>query len=535
MLLGLEADAPHAGTRSNADGTVLGILSSLKIAMPLRSPPKLHFPRRGCLATCLAAALASGESSVIAAEWRAAADPEGSAPIFGSLLAHAARQPTTVIVSSCDDNGPGTLRDAVQNFAADGDEVDLSELNCSTISLTTGAIIIGQDSLTIHGPGRDLLTIDGAANPPGYGVLFHNGSGTLVVDNLTVSHGAKYSTSDTIYPNGGCIYSGGNVSLSYATISGCSATAAGNTGAMGGGVYTHGDLSLSHTIVTGNLVQAAIGYYGASGGGIYVHGNLAVGDSEISRNQSLSGFYLGGACAGVSVLNNATFADSSILENSAQYSGGGICVRNGPNLAIIGSTIANNTAYEVAGVSAEHLQSTHVYNSTLSGNVANHAIGGAALAGDDVTIANSTIAFNRADRLAGLYLPFGTLRLESSILADNAGADAPDDFDMGSQGTLTGTNNLITGSHANIPPDTITACPHLQPLANNGGPTLTHALLQSSPAIDAGNNDSASNTDQRGSGFPRVFGPAADIGAFEWQGGSDDGLFNSGFELLCDQ
>ena len=56
--------------------------------------------------------------------------------------------------------------------------------------------------------------------------------------------------------------------------------------------------------------------------------------------------------------------------------------------------------------------------------------------------------------------------------------------------------------------------PKLGPLADNGGPTLTMALLPGSPAIDAGDTSLAPPTDQRG--FPRPFGAAADIGAFEY-------------------
>lgn len=54
----------------------------------------------------------------------------------------------------------------------------------------------------------------------------------------------------------------------------------------------------------------------------------------------------------------------------------------------------------------------------------------------------------------------------------------------------------------------------LGPLANNGDPTLTMALLPGSPAIDAGDNASAPPTDQRG--LPRPLGRAADIGAYEY-------------------
>ena len=64
----------------------------------------------------------------------------------------------------------------------------------------------------------------------------------------------------------------------------------------------------------------------------------------------------------------------------------------------------------------------------------------------------------------------------------------------------------------------------LGPLADNGGPTLTHVLLLGSPAIDAGDNTLAVDedgvplaNDQRGEGFDRVFGDGVDIGAFELQ------------------
>jgi hypothetical protein len=73
-------------------------------------------------------------------------------------------------------------------------------------------------------------------------------------------------------------------------------------------------------------------------------------------------------------------------------------------------------------------------------------------------------------------------------------------------------NTLIV---SNTPADGDTfSDPKLGPLANNGGPTLTMALLPGSPAIDAGNTSLAPATDQRG--FPRPAGPAADIGAFEY-------------------
>jgi len=71
--------------------------------------------------------------------------------------------------------------------------------------------------------------------------------------------------------------------------------------------------------------------------------------------------------------------------------------------------------------------------------------------------------------------------------------------------------------------------PHLAPLADNGGPTRTHALLPGSAAIDAGDAAGAAH-DQRGEGFPRVLGASADIGAYE---SAPDAIFEDGFEETC--
>ena len=66
--------------------------------------------------------------------------------------------------------------------------------------------------------------------------------------------------------------------------------------------------------------------------------------------------------------------------------------------------------------------------------------------------------------------------------------------------------------------DTLRGDPGLLPLAFNGGPTRTHAIRVDSPVIDAGNNIAQLPFDQRGDGYPRVVGPSADIGAFEFNG-----------------
>src|SRR5690606_32889881 len=106
-------------------------------------------------------------------------------------------------------------------------------------------------------------------------------------------------------------------------------------------------------------------------------------------------------------------------------------------------------------------------------------------------------------------------------------AGTPDDL----FGSFSGDHNLIgtgglVGGTANKQGTTVTPLnPLLGPLANNGGPTPTHALLAGSPAIDAGRNISGATHDQRGAPFLRTIddpnianvNDATDIGAFELQ------------------
>jgi len=92
--------------------------------------------------------------------------------------------------------------------------------------------------------------------------------------------------------------------------------------------------------------------------------------------------------------------------------------------------------------------------------------------------------------------------------------------DVANFGALTGSHNLIEDGSGGLP-DTITGDPNLAPLANNGGPTLTHALLAGSPAIDAGDDALAVDaitglpltTDQRGLPYSRINRARVDIGA----------------------
>jgi len=119
--------------------------------------------------------------------------------------------------------------------------------------------------------------------------------------------------------------------------------------------------------------------------------------------------------------------------------------------------------------------------------------------------------------------------LQSSIIANNkfdscnAGGFLSDL--TGVNATITGANNLIMGSTL-APAGSLTADPLLEALADNGGPTPTHKLGASSPAIAHGNNVAGLTFDQRGAGHARTYTGVADIGAYQ----TGDSPFNSGFE-----
>src|SRR5262249_46802976 len=117
-----------------------------------------------------------------------------------------------------------------------------------------------------------------------------------------------------------------------------------------------------------------------------------------------------------------------------------------------------------------------------------------------------------------------TLELDSTIVAGNvATTSGPDLFSSVVGFTTTGDYNLVgvadsggvaLGGTNNLTGTLVTPLnAKLGPLAPNGGPTQTHALLAGSPAIDKVSNPLTLLTDQRGKA--RTFGPQTDIGAYE--------------------
>ncbi|NJR47367.1 MAG: hypothetical protein HC775_17390 [Hyellaceae cyanobacterium CSU_1_1] len=272
------------------------------------------------------------------------------------------------------------------------------------------------------------------------------------------------------------------------------------------------------------------------GGTVDNSGNLTFSNSTIRETSNINGssdFY-----ALISREGNVNIVNSSVRDND----GGdnvGVVIESG-TATIEGSTIANNSGVlGAAGLIIGSEGIVEIQNSTIANN-SSRSGGGVANAGT-VDISNSTIADNRGGRTAGGIINRGVTTVTSSIVANNTGNTGT--FPLGDiynidDGVFTsGGNNLIgngddatgfedgvngdlVGSDGDDPfnPQTeLLIDPNLGELQNNGGSTETFALLEGSPAIDAGSNPNNLETDQRGEGFDRTVGNGTDIGAYEVQ------------------
>jgi hypothetical protein len=429
----------------------------------------------------------------------------------------------SIVVQNCDDSGPGSLRQALLD-ASSGDTIDLTQLSCSSITLTTGSILFTQTTVTLQGPGSKYLSISGGDQ---YAPLLHDGTGTLYINDLTVEHGAKYFTDAQVDDaRGGCIFSGGTVFVSDSVVEYCQVKDTNaSTRAIGGAIYAFYGVSLSNSSVT---ESSAISNISGAGGGIFSPGFVSIDDSFVAGNYSRD--HGGGVYA-----FSLTVKYSTITDNQTFGVGGGLyTIGDG---TITNSTIDHNAASFAGGIMLNALNATHaatLLSSTVSSNVS-YQVGGVWV-GDyaDVRVANSTIAFNyesaTAKYGAGMYV-YGPVDVESTIVGNNsyAGGTAPDDVGGNATAAITGSNNLFTFSSVTPPGDTIILeSPMLGVLAFNGGTTRTHMLLSGSPAIDTGNDNANVSFDQRGTGFARIIGAAPDIGAYELD--TNDEIFANGFD-----
>ena len=456
--------------------------------------------------------------------------------IHAAPPAHAAEPPHTLVVGNCADSGAGSLRDAVDH-AVDGDTIDLTQLSCSTISLSTGAILVGVEGLTLEGPGHHALMIQGFGDS-GASLIYDLGGGLLAIDGIDLSFGAKYRSDHAAH--GGCVYTNGDLRVTDSHIYACTVHA--NTyEASGGALHASGSLSLDRVTIEDSGPTT---FGTAKGGCVYAGADLTITNSRISgcRNAASTQGIGGGAYAGGNLVMKYSTIDGNENDDAASAEGGGLFVRG--NSLIYWSTISNNRAHFGGGLATgfDNVHAVFIGESTISGNEAGNA--GGIGADMTTTIENSTIAFNRIPHSDSIPLDYArsagigvraTTTITSTIVAHNViyGDDGYEPADVGGAlpTPIAGSNNLFMSSDQPAPPDTISDDPQLHALADNGGATWTHAIYAGSAAVDRG-LDGGYPVDQRGSGFARVRGAAADIGAFESDpdAADPDLLFANGFD-----
>ena len=382
------------------------------------------------------------------------------------------------LVDNLNTSGAGTLREAIVSANANPgpDTIEFDAGLNGTIVLASALPQLTDDA-EITGPGAAIITV----------------SGNSLVQPFFIA-------------------SGSTVTLSGLTI------ANGRSG-IGGAIGNEGDLTVTDCVLTNNYAETdggAIDNYG---------GSLVVNHSTLSGNTTGQS----GVGAGVS---NAGAGTVSIIEsrftgNTAGFSGG--AVDTSGTVTIVRSTLSANTAAEYGGA-VENVGTLTVRNSTLSGNVAKVG-GGIDNFNGAAHVEFSTLTENSADSGGGIENT-ASITLKNSLVV-NSGAGDNCVHDAGGTFTALGVNYA-----------TDTTCPgfsqatqgevNLGPLADNGGPTQTHALLTGSAAIDAALDctlsDGATPVTQDQRGQARPAGAACDSGAFEGSTSLPETIFLDGFE-----
>ena len=419
----------------------------------------------------------------------------------------------------------------------EGDISDNSYHVITSIGLSATTIL---DGFTITAGNADTGS---TPNVLGGGIFNHNSNGPtlsnlIFSNNSATSGGAIYNwlsspnlTNVTFSGNsatvcgGGMFNNQGSPSLTDVTFSGNTAPCGGgitnyinsqstmtnvtfdsNTAFQGGAIYNDNSNPIMTSVtLTGNSAQ--------SGGGMYnLYSNPSLSSVTFSAN---SATIRGGAIYNDD--SSPQLANVTFTGNTAATSGG--AVFNEDSFPIFNNVLfSGNTAtgdFGSGGGMSNSYSSPTLTNVTFSGNSAVYYGGGIVNDDSSPTLTNVTFVGNSAGNGGGMANLFAGTKpvVTNSILWGNT----PDQIFNQPLSTVTITYSDVQGGWAGT--GNINADPLLGPLSDNGGFTLTHALGEGSPAIDAGNPSNCPAIDQRG--FPRpvdgdgVDGPRCDMGAFE--------------------
>jgi hypothetical protein len=386
--------------------------------------------------------------------------------------------PTPVVTNNAD-TGPGSLRQGIAD-SCDGGTITFSSVfnNAQTITLASQLLI--DKSLTITGPGADLLTISGnnavrvlsiatgnlnvtltdlsvanGKSTVGAGI-FNDSAGTLNIANSEIFFN---SVTNGGVAKGGGIHnnSSGTVNITSSTVSNNSAQgiAAGNTGSGNGGGITNGPFGTVHitnSILSGNSATADPGNTSpndvrlGAGGGVYNSGAMSITNSTLSGNSGSSTHNdgsafcngLGGAIynQGTIVVLNSTLSGNSVIGNGANGAqGGGIYNLAGGSTTVTTSTLSGNSAQAgghgqmavgggISNSGTFNITSSTIGNNSAFGNSGGACGGGVSNSGG-LNITKSTIAGNSAGGGTGgsgggvCTGQSNTTNLTNSIIANN--------------------------------------------------------------------------------------------------------------------
>ncbi|MEZ5992103.1 MAG: choice-of-anchor Q domain-containing protein [Planctomycetota bacterium] len=382
-----------------------------------------------------------------------------------------------------------------------GSAVQITGSTFSSNSATGGAGGAGGDA-------NQSSTFFGSAGDGGAGGV----GGTATGGAICLTGGSLSITQSTLSGNavqGGAGGDGGEGETGFNADGDGGAAGDGGTG-LGGGVFcgVGTTLNVVESTLSANTVTA-----GDGGDGGNAHGFTATfggdgGDGGDGGAAHGGGIYAGGTLT----LVNSTVSGNNTTAGDAGNAGGGVFSAYGtPG---VGGDGGNGGSSRGGGVFAATGSTLDIDNSTLALGTATGGAGGAAGSGGS----GSGTAGSASTSSGGNVSNSGTGTADSTIVADGtagAAADYEGDvtagaslFETAPSGTLTpGTGTNITGTD-----------PVLSALANNGGPTETHAIDTASAARDAGSNPLTLATDQRG--LNRDDGGGVDMGAYEFGAGA---------------
>ncbi len=404
-------------------------------------------------------------------------------------------------------------------YASGSSSVSLTDV---AIRNNTGGIAIGAGMALIDGATLTMMggsvTGNVATQAAGGGMIAR--SSTASIQNVT------FQDNDADVQGGGMqLLGSSNVTLANVTFR--NNHSAGNGGGIG--MFGTSVLNVSNSLFEGNTTPTSGGAIGKGEAS-----QLTVTDSRFIGNQAT----LQSGAMHLVGTGNATISRSTFSGNTSVTGGGAITT--GATMLVETSTFTGNAAGTLASpalgqggaiFSASTANST-IRNSTISGNSATTLGGGISVTGQ-ATLTSLTIVNNTALTFGGGLGANnnGAVTISSSLLAGNmVGIDA---INCGAGGlamiTSTGYNlsdNFscsladigsadVAAPFFNHPTDLVNVPAGISTtLADNGGPTQTHAVLTGSAAINAGNPAACPTTDQRG--YSRQ--GTCDIGAFEFGG-----------------